>query len=100
TMSRTSTETAHPAQVRAADSAHLWHPYTTVPAAETPYVVTGAEGVHLDLWADGRQHRVVDGMASWWSAIHGYRHPRLDAAVHAQVDRFSHVMFGGLTHAP
>ncbi|WP_017543860.1 adenosylmethionine--8-amino-7-oxononanoate transaminase [Nocardiopsis prasina] len=99
-MSRTSTETVHPAGVRAADSAHLWHPYTTVPAADTPYVVTGARGVHLDLWSEGRHHRVVDGMASWWSSIHGYRHPRLDAAVHAQVDRFSHVMFGGLTHAP
>ncbi|GAB3707670.1 adenosylmethionine--8-amino-7-oxononanoate transaminase [Nocardiopsis oceani] len=99
-MSRTSTETAHPARIRAADSAHLWHPYTTVPAAETPYVVTDARGVHLTLWADGEHHRVVDGMSSWWSAIHGYRHPELDAAVHAQVDRFSHVMFGGLTHAP
>ncbi|MGW5875572.1 adenosylmethionine--8-amino-7-oxononanoate transaminase [Nocardiopsis terrae] len=99
-MSRISTATAGPDRVRAADSAHLWHPYTTVPAAETPYVVTGAEGVHLTLWADGEHHRVVDGMASWWSAIHGYRHPELDAAVHAQVDRFSHVMFGGLTHAP
>ena len=99
-MSRTSTETAHPARIRAVDSAHLWHPYTTVPAAETPYVVTDAQGVNLTLWADGEHHRVVDGMSSWWSAIHGYRHPELDAAVHAQVDRFSHVMFGGLTHAP
>ncbi|MFE9242351.1 adenosylmethionine--8-amino-7-oxononanoate transaminase [Nocardiopsis sp. NPDC006938] len=99
-MSRTSTETPRPDRVRAADSAHLWHPYTSVPATETPYVVTGAAGVRLDLWADGRDHSVVDGMASWWSAIHGYRHPRLDAAVHAQTDRFSHVMFGGLTHAP
>src|SRR6185436_3610470 len=59
--------------------------------------VTGAAGVHLQL-ADGR--RVVDGMSSWWSAIHGYRHPALDAALRTQADQFAHVMFGGLTHAP
>ncbi|GAB2490729.1 adenosylmethionine--8-amino-7-oxononanoate transaminase [Nocardiopsis aegyptia] len=89
-----------PARVRAADRAHLWHPYTTVPAAEEPYVVTGARGTRLDLWSDGETHRVVDGMASWWSAIHGYGHPALDAAVREQVDAFGHVMFGGLTHGP
>ncbi|WP_159940155.1 MULTISPECIES: adenosylmethionine--8-amino-7-oxononanoate transaminase [unclassified Nocardiopsis] len=90
----------HPARVRAADTAHLWHPYTTVPAAERPYVVTGAEGTRLTLWAEEGTYRVVDGMSSWWSAVHGYRHPVLDAALRAQVDSFSHVMFGGLTHAP
>ncbi|RKS10221.1 adenosylmethionine-8-amino-7-oxononanoate aminotransferase [Nocardiopsis sp. Huas11] len=89
-----------PARVRAADRAHLWHPYTTVPAAEEPYVVTGARGTRLDLWSDGVTHSVVDGMASWWSAIHGYGHPALDAAVRTQVDAFGHVMFGGLTHGP
>jgi adenosylmethionine---8-amino-7-oxononanoate aminotransferase len=59
--------------------------------------VVAAEGVRLEL-ADGRQ--VVDGMASWWAAIHGYRHPVLDAAVRDQLGRMAHVMFGGLTHPP
>ncbi|MEE2035734.1 adenosylmethionine--8-amino-7-oxononanoate transaminase [Nocardiopsis sp. CT-R113] len=103
-MTRTDTGAVRPGhgpgRVREADTAHLWHPYSTVPAAERPYVVTGAEGTRLTLWSDGGSHRVVDGMASWWSAIHGYRHPVLDAAVRGQVDAFSHVMFGGLTHGP
>ena len=60
-------------------------------------VVTGAEGVRLRL-DDGRQ--VVDAMSSWWAAIHGYRHPALDAAVRDQLGRMAHVMFGGLTHEP
>ncbi|MFF8765379.1 adenosylmethionine--8-amino-7-oxononanoate transaminase [Nocardiopsis dassonvillei] len=88
------------ARIRAADTAHLWHPYTTVPAAERPYVVTGAEGATLTLWSEEGERRVVDAMSSWWSAVHGYRHPVLDAAVRRQTDAFSHVMFGGLTHGP
>jgi adenosylmethionine-8-amino-7-oxononanoate aminotransferase len=79
------------------DREHVWHPYTSMTDPVPTRVVTGAEGVRLRL-ADGRE--VVDGMSSWWAAIHGYRHPALDAAVHAQVDEFAHVMFGGLTHAP
>src|SRR4051812_28728554 len=68
-----------------------------MPGRSDPYVVESAEGVRLKL-ADGRE--LVDGMSSWWAAIHGYRHPVLDAALVAQSRRMSHVMFGGLTHAP
>ena len=81
----------------ASDREHLWHPYTSMTAPTPTRVVTGADGVRLRL-GDGRD--VVDGMSSWWAAIHGYRHPALDAAAHAQLDDFAHVMFGGLTHAP
>src|SRR5256885_8034298 len=79
------------------DRAHVWHPYAPMPGVRDPYVVTSAEGVRLTL-ADGRE--LVDGMSSWWAAIHGYRHPVLDAAVRDQLGRMSHVMFGGLTHEP
>ncbi|MFF5172914.1 adenosylmethionine--8-amino-7-oxononanoate transaminase [Micromonospora sp. NPDC000089] len=84
-------------EIIAADRAHVWHPYAAVPAAGDPYVVESARGVRLRL-ADGRE--LVDGMSSWWAAIHGYRHPVLDAAVTDQLGRMSHVMFGGLTHEP
>jgi len=79
------------------DARFVWHPYAPARAALAPYPVVSAEGVRLTL-ADG--HDVIDGMASWWSAIHGYRHPVLDAAMRDQLDRMSHVMFGGLTHEP
>jgi len=79
------------------DREHLWHPYTSMTAPTPVRLVTGASGCELEL-ADGSQ--VVDGMASWWAAIHGYRHPVLDAALAAQAGDFAHVMFGGLTHAP
>ena len=79
------------------DRAHVWHPYSSpVDPPELP-VVVGAEGVRLTL-ADGRE--VVDGMSSWWAAIHGYRVPELDDAARDQLGRMSHVMFGGLTHEP
>jgi adenosylmethionine-8-amino-7-oxononanoate aminotransferase len=81
----------------ARDRAHVWHPYASVTTEAPLYEVVGAQGCRLTL-ADGRE--LVDGMSSWWAAVHGYRHPVLDAALHAQVDRFSHVMFGGLTHEP
>lgn len=77
------------------DRASVWHPYAPMPAALAPVPVVAAEGVRLEL-ADGR--RVIDGMSSWWAAIHGYRHPALDAAVVDQLGRMAHVMFGGLTH--
>ncbi|WP_280759439.1 adenosylmethionine--8-amino-7-oxononanoate transaminase [Prescottella agglutinans] len=79
------------------DTTHLWHPYGAFPASTTPLVVESAQGARLTL-ADGTE--LVDGMSSWWSAVHGYRNPVLDAAVTDQLGRMSHVMFGGLTHAP
>src|SRR3954451_112989 len=80
-----------------ADRRHVWHPYGPMPGRAQPLPVVGADGVRLRL-ADGRE--LVDGMASWWCAIHGYRHPALDAAVTEQLGRMMHVMFGGLTHEP
>ncbi|SDR73385.1 adenosylmethionine--8-amino-7-oxononanoate transaminase [Corynebacterium timonense] len=80
-----------------ADVRHVWHPYGGFPASTRPLPVASAEGVRLTL-ETGQE--LIDGMSSWWSAIHGYRHPHLDAAAHAQIDSFSHVMFGGLTHRP
>ncbi len=79
------------------DRRHLLHPYASPTTPSPLFGVVDACGTQLTL-EDGRT--VVDGMSSWWAAIHGYRHPVLDAALHAQVDRFAHVMFGGLTHAP
>ncbi|MEV6301750.1 adenosylmethionine--8-amino-7-oxononanoate transaminase [Actinoplanes sp. NPDC051861] len=81
----------------ALDRAHVWHPYGPMPGRSEPYLVESAEGVRLRL-AGGLE--VVDGMSSWWAAIHGYRHPVLDAALAEQAGRMSHVMFGGLTHEP
>ncbi|MFC5289187.1 adenosylmethionine--8-amino-7-oxononanoate transaminase [Actinokineospora guangxiensis] len=86
-----------PDELLAADRAHVWHPYAPMPGTHDPLVVREAEGVRLTL-ADGRQ--LIDGMSSWWAAIHGYRNPVLDAAVTDQLSRMSHVMFGGLTHEP
>jgi adenosylmethionine---8-amino-7-oxononanoate aminotransferase len=79
------------------DAAHIWHPYTSVTNPPLLHEVVSAKGVRLTL-ADGRE--VVDGMSSWWSTIHGYNHPKLNEAAHQQIDSMSHVMFGGLTHAP
>ncbi len=82
----------------ALDRERVWHPYGGLPARPPAALpVVSAEGVRLRL-ADGRE--LVDGMASWWCAIHGYRHPVLDEAARAQLDRMAHVMFGGLTHEP
>ena len=77
------------------DQQHIWHPYAKAPNQVPAYVVESANGVYLNL-ADGRQ--VVDGMSSWWSAIHGYNHPVLNHAIESQLKDMSHVMFGGLTH--
>jgi len=79
------------------DRAHLWHPYASAVDAPDMYPVSSAQGVRLQL-ADGRE--LIDGMASWWCAIHGYNHPVLNRAVQSQLAQVSHLMFGGLTHAP
>jgi adenosylmethionine---8-amino-7-oxononanoate aminotransferase len=86
-----------PQQLSELDRQRVWHPYAPMPGEQPPLVVTSASGVRLAL-ADGT--RLVDGMSSWWAAIHGYAHPVLDAAAREQLGRMSHVMFGGLTHEP
>lgn len=83
------------------DRERLWHPYAPASADLPLWEVEAADGARLSLRADdGTRHHVLDAMSSWWSAIHGYRHPVLDAAAKRQLDRYSHVMFGGLTHGP
>ncbi|PZG43097.1 adenosylmethionine--8-amino-7-oxononanoate transaminase [Spongiactinospora gelatinilytica] len=83
------------------DRAHVWHPYGPMPGRHTPLLIDSAEGVRLRPAEPVEGHtELVDAMSSWWSAIHGYRHPVLDAAVRDQLGRMSHVMFGGLTHEP
>jgi adenosylmethionine-8-amino-7-oxononanoate aminotransferase len=89
---------AHP--LRTMDSPriqHLWRPYTQMKGAAPPLEAVRTHGSRIVL-ADGRE--LIDGIASWWTAAHGYNHPHIRAAVAAQLEAMPHVMFGGLTHAP
>ena len=94
-----------PAEIRAIDAAHVWHPYSAIGAdALPPVVAVGARGAWLtviDPAGDGDHPvEVIDAMSSWWTAIHGHGNPTLDAALTGQLARMNHVMFGGLTHEP
>ncbi len=88
---------AQTAQLLDDDRRHVWHPYAAMPNQLPIFPVESAQGVQIQLM-DGRS--LIDGISSWWTCIHGYNHPRLNQAAHTQIDRMSHVMFGGLTHAP
>ena len=74
----------------------IWYPYQQMKTMRTPYEIVDAEGVYLYT----KDNKLIDSVSSWWSVIHGYKHPEMNAAILEQVNRFSHVMLGGLTHEP
>ena len=86
-----------PDKLLVSDKKHIWHPYSAVGSDIPVYPVESAQGVRIKL-AGGRD--LIDGMSSWWCAIHGYNHPVMNAALAKQLESMAHVMFGGLTHEP
>ena len=74
----------------------IWYPYEQLKTMRPPYEIVDAHGVYLCT----RDRELIDSVSSWWSVIHGYKHPQLNQAIHQQVEQFSHVMLGGLTHRP
>ncbi|MFG3281140.1 adenosylmethionine--8-amino-7-oxononanoate transaminase [Streptomyces sp. NPDC048111] len=90
-----------PAELLDLDRRHVWHPYGPMPNRQEQLLVESASGVRLRLAEPAHgQRELIDGMSSWWSAVHGYNHPVLNEAARGQLERMSHVMFGGLTHEP
>lgn len=79
------------------DRQHIWHPYSAIEKDDPLWRVESAQGVRIRL-SSGVE--LIDGMSSWWCAIHGYNHPVMNEAIHTQISKMSHVMFGGLTHEP
>ena len=79
------------------DQQHLWHPYASLPPTYPNIVIDHANGIYI-VTQDGT--RLIDGMSSWWASVHGYNHPKLNAAMIEQLGKMAHVMFGGLTHQP
>ncbi len=72
----------------------IWYPYQQMKTMKEPYHIVDAQGVYLYT----RNQKLIDSVSSWWSVIHGYKHPQLNRAIHQQMERFAHVMLGGLTH--
>ena len=87
----------HYLKILESDRQYVWHPYSAMNSSQAIFPVKSAHGVYIKL-ADGRQ--LIDGMSSWWSAIHGYNHPDINQAISDQLQNMSHIMFGGLTHEP
>ena len=79
------------------DQQHLWHPYASLPPSYPNIMIDHADGIYI-VTEDGT--RLIDGMSSWWASVHGYNHPKLNAAMIEQLGKMAHVMFGGLTHQP
>ena len=74
----------------------IWYPYEQMKTMKSPYQIVDAQGVYLYT----EDQKLIDSVSSWWSVIHGYKHPELNKAMEGQIEKFSHVMLGGLTHEP